>query len=125
MQPFSICLENFIDAVQQSVNADFARHYSNLVPPRFEMMEGKRYVRVVRQDRCYVYKDGQRTEEIVDGGGRSVYCFVDKVNGDILKAASWKAPVTKHARGNIFASEQPTGSLYMTSPGVNPVLRQE
>jgi hypothetical protein len=33
-------------------------------------------------------------------GSRSVYCFVDLATGDILKAASWKAPA-KHARGNI------------------------
>jgi hypothetical protein len=31
-----------------------------------------------------------------------VYCFVDLTNGDILKAATWKAPA-KHARGNILA----------------------
>lgn len=31
----------------------------------------------------------------------SVFCFVDKTNGDVLKAASFKAPA-KGARGNIF-----------------------
>lgn len=30
----------------------------------------------------------------------SAFAFVDMTNGDILKAASWKAPA-KHARGNI------------------------
>lgn len=35
---------------------------------------------------------------------RSVFCFVDITNGDILKAASWKVP-TKHSRGNIFDSD--------------------
>jgi hypothetical protein len=38
------------------------------------------------------------------GGSRSVYCFVDRTTGDVLKAASWKAPA-KHARGNIFAAD--------------------
>jgi hypothetical protein len=33
--------------------------------------------------------------------GGSAYCFVDLTNGNILKPASWKAPSTKHARGNI------------------------
>jgi len=47
---------------------------------------GKRYIRLVK----------------VEGtSSRSVYCFVDTRNGDILKAASFKAPA-KHARGNIF-----------------------
>lgn len=37
-------------------------------------------------------------------GNRSVYCFVEKSTGNILKAAGWKAPA-KGARGNIFNKE--------------------
>ena len=33
-------------------------------------------------------------------GNRSVYCFLDG-EGNIYRAASWKAPSTKHIRGNI------------------------
>lgn len=33
-------------------------------------------------------------------GSRSVWAFVDKETGDILKPAGWKAPA-KHARGNV------------------------
>ena len=43
--------------------------------------EGKRYFKLIRRD--------------------SVHCFVDKTNGDVLKAAGWNKPA-KHARGNIF-----------------------
>ena len=40
-----------------------------------------------------------------DGGDhRSVYCFVDKRNGDILKSAGWKAPA-KGARGSVLVTE--------------------
>ena len=39
------------------------------------------------------------------GTSRSVHCFVNLENGDILKAASWKAPA-RHARGNIFDSNR-------------------
>lgn len=53
---------------------------------------GKKYLRV------YINK-------IVDGKGdklsKSAFCFIDKNNGDVLKAAGWKAPA-KHSRGNIF-----------------------
>lgn len=42
---------------------------------------------------------GSRYVKVVKGTG--VFCFVDKKNGDVLKAASWKIPA-KHARGNIF-----------------------
>lgn len=44
-------------------------------------------------------KDGKRYSKIVYNG--SVYAFIDKSNGDVLKPASWNAPA-KHARGNIF-----------------------
>ena len=53
----------------------------SLAAPAFRSDEGKRYVKVVRNT--------------------SAYCFIDKTNGDVLKAASWKSPA-KHARGNIF-----------------------
>ena len=37
-------------------------------------------------------------------GSRSVYCFVEKSTGNILKASGWKSPA-KGARGNIFNKE--------------------
>ncbi len=42
---------------------------------------------------------GKRYNKVVHG--ESVYCFVDRNNGDVLKADGWKAPA-KHARGNIY-----------------------
>jgi hypothetical protein len=55
-----------------------------------ECMHGKRYVRIVS------------TESISDS--RSAVCFVDK-EGNIWKAASWKAPAKNFPRGNIFTLE--------------------
>ena len=46
--------------------------------------------------------------------GGSAYCFVDRTNGDVLKAASWKAPA-KHARGNIF--DDSNGLKFMSAYG--------
>lgn len=46
---------------------------------------GRKYARIVRKDPA----------------SRSVFCFVDMTNGDILKSASWNTPA-KHARGNIY-----------------------
>ena len=57
---------------------------------------GRRYVRVVRAD--------------ANGGSRSVHCFVDTTNGNVLKAASWKAPA-KHARGNIYNEDNGLGCM--------------
>ena len=51
------------------------------------------------------------------GGGRSVFCFVDRENGDILKAAGWSAPA-KHARGSVLREDRrsscgPYGAGYL------------
>lgn len=51
---------------------------------------------------------GRKYAKIIQGrhyGGRSVYCFVDLENGDILKAATWKAPAPRGKRGSIFAAD--------------------
>jgi hypothetical protein len=48
------------------------------------------------------YKKGRRYIKVTRGG--SVHCFVDTTNGDVLKAASWRAPA-KHARGNIYDND--------------------
>ena len=52
----------------------------------FEFEQGRRYIKVVS----------------VTASQRMVHSFIDRTNGDVLKAASWKAPA-KHARGNINA----------------------
>ena len=35
------------------------------------------------------------------GNQKSVWAFIDRTNGDVLKAATWRAPA-KHARGNLY-----------------------
>lgn len=81
---FANALRKFVEIAQSVIDDNWdgdARFKSILsIDPK-----GKRYARIVRND----------------ASGQSVYCFVDKTNGDILKAASWKTPA-KHARGNIF-----------------------
>ena len=42
---------------------------------------------------------------VTNGGSGSVYCFIKKENGDIYKAASYKAPAKNKARGNIYNVE--------------------
>jgi hypothetical protein len=54
-------------------------------------------------------KWGRKYAKVVTGNtrssGGSVFCFVDRTNGDILKAASYKAPA-KHARGNVLRDDR-------------------
>lgn len=52
-----------------------------------EFNEGSKYVKIITTS---------------GGGSRSVYCFVEKENGNIWRAASWKSPARNFVRGNVF-----------------------
>ena len=60
----------------------------------------KKYIRVTKQDTVF--------------NGESVWAFVDRANGDILKPATWHRPA-KHARENIF-NENPIEGFSWTGP---------
>ena len=62
-------------------------------PPLIILEEGTRYVKVSKQDRSL---EGRL-------GTKYVHTFIDKTNGDILKAATYKAPSKNGVRGNIFS----------------------
>lgn len=81
---FNEALNNFVNVVQQMQNDHYRENLPNLKIPTITVDQGKRYAKIV------VNGEHQRT----------VYCFIDK-NGDILKAAGWKAPA-KGVRGNIY-----------------------
>jgi hypothetical protein len=89
---FDTALANFMTQAQALIKAAHERKGYKFSHDVLSVMPGKRYIRVVASH----------------GGGRRVYCFVDKTNGDVLKAASWKAPA-KHARGNIYAADPVAG----------------
>jgi hypothetical protein len=84
---FKAALDKFVTDAQVIVDRDRNAKYPTLARNVLSVETGRRYVRVVQSDGTPMC--------------RSVYCFVDTKNGDILKAASWKAPA-KHARGNVF-----------------------
>ena len=71
--------------------ADYARFLKEIDGSKdkfgIEFETGSKYVKVV---------------SISGGGSRSVHCFVEKANGNILRAASWKAPARNFIRGNVF-----------------------
>lgn len=78
-------LEEFKVALQKMINEHYAEKFSNLTPPTITVMNGIKNVRVVRSE----------------PHTRSVYCFIEKETGHILKPAGWNAPA-KHPRGNIY-----------------------
>lgn len=88
-----IALAKFVVAAQEVVTKGYA-DMSASYTPKLSVEMGRRYARLVRDD----------------GSSRSVHCFVDLTNGDVLKAASWKTPA-KHARGNVLSADNGVGGL--------------
>ena len=93
-----LALTAYADALEQKRTAALARPGDYHVSVTFE--GGSKYLRVVMAD-------GYRTT----GTHRSAYAFIVAKDmgqfkvGDILKAASWKAPAKNFARGNVFRPE--------------------
>ena len=108
MQDFDQALEAFA----QSINKDVKANASTLADHMTYEEDGTGYFGPV------IIKPGQKRVKLITGNGQSVYCFVDKDTGNILKAASFKVPA-KGARGNIYdpstyqeLNKSDTGWLY-------------
>lgn len=87
---------DFVEKLQVKMNAHMDEKFPNLPREYLSVNFGRRYAKLIKGY----------------GNNRGVYCFVDMTNGDVLKAATWRAPA-KHARGNLFA---PDGGLGCTGP---------
>jgi len=66
---------------------DHLKLYDSIDKFGVEFEPGSKYVKIVT---------------ISAGGSRSVHSFVEKSNGVIWRAASWKAPAKNFPRGNVF-----------------------
>ena len=96
-QDFNTAFANFMQKAQIAVNADY-RLTGGSTPPQLSAMHGARYIRIVADN----------------ASQRSSFAFVDTTNGDVLKAAGWKAPA-KGARGNIYDAQNGCGRVSWTS----------
>ena len=101
---FDTAIQNWLTLLQSAMDKHCANH--PLPPPKFSLDPGSKYVKVVRFDNS-------------SSTSGSVYCFIDKSNGNILKAASYKAPEPKKIpRGNIYGDNPiegcgPYGVMYL------------
>jgi len=86
-----IKMNEFQAAVENMIGIHRQQNFPNLAHTTITLEHGPKFTRVVRSE-----LNSKGVPE-----HRSVYCFIQNDNGDILKAAGWKAPA-KHARGNIF-----------------------
>lgn len=95
-------VKEFVLHAQRTIDDHFKKNYEGMEAPKLSIMWGRKYARIVKNDR----------------GGRSVFGFVDTTNGDLLKAESWKRPA-RHARGNVYdkstwqSSHSPWGMAYL------------
>lgn len=91
-------LDLFVTRLQGRLDDHFAKHYPNVDAPKIELEHGRKFVKVVK---------------VREHGSRSVHSFIAKrggttkslgtvLEGDILKAASWKQPA-RHVRGSVFS----------------------
>ena len=76
IRDFAVALEDYLNGGQNP-----------LLAQKVEIITGKKFAKIA--------------VGYVSNEGRSVYCFIDLSNGDILKAAGWKSPA-KGKRGSIF-----------------------
>ena len=99
MTDFASALANFMQAADATafapVNAKMAANFPEGYYNKLEAEAGSKFVRVVARG----------------GGSRSVWCFVEKATGDILKPEGWKKP-SKLRRGfNIYKPETYVGKM--------------
>ena len=85
-------IEDFRVALSAKLAAGWKARANVGAPPAIAIVLGAKYAKIVRVEAC----------------GNSVYGFIDRANGDLLKAASWAKPA-KHARGNILAADPLAG----------------
>lgn len=88
-------LDAFVLALTVAKAAHMKANFPSLKPETYSYSMGKKFAKVVSE--------------------RSVFCFVDLANGDILKAAGYNAPAKNGSRGNIAngaADVTPYGAAY-------------
>ena len=94
--------ETFVEGIQNKLNEHYAQHLKNLTPPSVIVRGGSKYWKVVT---------GALNG---DGYCYSVFGFVRKEDGAILKPASWRAPFVKGpsaVRGYVTDSTNGMGSV--------------
>ena len=92
--PFFDQLNKFGLAVSEMIARKWkdAAFTHNAAPRVMVESVGKRYIKLARFEQVPAHSGNYKST--------SVYCFVDKTNGDLLKG-SWKAPVANGVRGNL------------------------
>ena len=98
----------WLAACQEMCRTYMATHYPRLPGEVLQPMVGSRYIKIVRRSVEFNPATGRPNQS-------SAWAFIDRSNGDVLKAASWAAPA-KVARGNLFDEKGGMGSMSNSGP---------
>ena len=88
MTDFDTAFKLFLEGAQAKVNA-YLQSSGFDWKAYLGYTDGPKYIRVYKSDH----------------GQRSLYCFIDKSNGNVLKGKGWKAPERKNPRSNIYDAD--------------------
>ncbi len=106
---FIDALSAFEKALQNLFDTHTTKNFPSLTSDVVSSQWGPKYVKILRTTRGLGHSS------------QSVYCFIDKATGDILKPASWAAPVKKNPRASIYDADSgmsncgPYGVAYMNN----------
>ena len=91
MKEYNMSLATALIGLKDVIMGDYAKFLKEIdgSVDKFgvEFEYGSKYVKIVT---------------ISGGGSRSVHSFVEKSDGNIWRAASWKAPAKNFVRGNVY-----------------------
>jgi len=98
MKPTKEDVYEFITRAQKVVDVSYRKFEpeTHMAIPQLTVTFGIKYARIVQDNSC-------------------AWGFINLENGDLLRAASWKAPA-KHARGNIFDEHGGVKRITWTGP---------
>ncbi len=91
MNNITLHIDKFVEGCQKLCQDSHTEHGFTFPVDVLTVEPGRKYAKIVRAT--------------LGGTGKSVHCFVDMTNGNVLKAAGWKAPVTKNPRSNVFDAD--------------------
>lgn len=107
--------------VLKDVDDKFNQAFSNWMEGANEIFQSELPTYEGRPEEHLGFKEGKKFVKVIimrEGKPTSVFAFVDKATGNLLKAASWKAPASG-ARGNLFDEKGGLGRVTPYGMGYN------
>jgi hypothetical protein len=101
-------IEKYLSEARVTTTPEFEKAFNEWFKAAQKMVNDYMKKEFPGQSKSLSFTQGPKRIKIVatnESGHQSVWAFIDKATGDVLKPASWKAPA-KGARGNIFDKDK-------------------